>query len=508
MEAKSRIVVVGLLAACALLVAGAGRVGAAQRGAAATADYNTGLALGLKAYEYGIPLLDTTRIFDSGTSVTVCDHVRGDGPVNQLCSIRNLVNASERIVNAPNNDTLYSVAFLDISKQPMVLHAPPITDRFWEFELVDPWTNNFYNVTSAHKQMGAGEFNVTGGGNWAVVGPGYKGKIPHGVTRVDSPYDRVWVIGRTYVRGPSDLAAVHRIQNQYSVTPLSAYGTRYKPRRPRRIIRHVTETTIPGTQPGENPLDFYRALGRLMVQFPPPAADRPRVAELKAAGIGPGLDPAKAGLSADELRGLGDAVTNGQSTVLHELLQLYLREFNQHNGYVIGDLGHWGTNYLLRAVGDRVGVGGQRASIATYPFAVLDDTKAFLTGSNRYVLHIPKSSLPIPVKAFWSLTLYDSNSFFVPNPLNRYLINNQSKLRRNADGSIDIYIQHDQPTDPAQVSNWLPAPVAGTGFRLIWRLYDLGNAVTGVLNGSGWQPPRIEPCDASGMGNLGTPCAS
>jgi len=119
--------------------------------------------------------LDTARIFNSGTSVTVCDPVRGDGPVNQFCSIRNLVSAREEVVNAPNNDTLYSVAFLDLSTQPMVLHAPAIKGRFWEFELVDPWTNNFYNITSAHKQMGDGNFNVTGAG-YANFGSFSRGK--------------------------------------------------------------------------------------------------------------------------------------------------------------------------------------------------------------------------------------------------------------------------------------------------------------------------------------------
>jgi hypothetical protein len=498
---RSRIVCA--IAACCLLA-----VGSANSAAAVSPAYDRGLALGTKAYEYGVPLLDTQRIFKSGTSVTVCDHVRGDGPVDQFCSIRNLVDASERIVNAPNNDTLYSVAFLDISKQPMVLHAPPIHNRFWEFELVDPWTNNFYNITSAHKQMGAGQFRVTAGGNWAIVGPGFKGRLPQGVIRVDSPYTRVWVIGRTYVRGPSDLPAVHRIQDHYSVTPLSAYGTDYTPPKPTRIIRNVTTATIPGTQPGQDPLQFYAALGREMARFPPPVADRPILAELKRAGIGPGLDPAKSGLSADELNGLRDAVRQGPSTVRASLVSLYLSTFNQHNGYLIGDLGHWGTDYLLRAIGDSVGVGGQRASIATYPFALLDDTKAPLMGSTRYVLHIPASSLPIPVKAFWSLTLYDSSSFFVQNPLNRYLLNDRSPLHTNPDGSIDLYVQHDMPTDPAQVSNWLPAPTAGIGFRLIWRLYDLGDAVTGVLDGTGWQPPAIQPCDASGVGNLGTACAS
>jgi len=131
-----------------------------------------------------------------------------------------------------NNDTLYSLAWLDLSKQPQVLHAPAIKHRFWEFELVDPWTNNFFNMTSAHKQLGKGDFDVTGGGNWAVVGPGFTGRLPRGAIRVNAPYSRVWVIGRTYIRGPSDLAGVHRIQAKYAITPLSRFGTGYTARAP------------------------------------------------------------------------------------------------------------------------------------------------------------------------------------------------------------------------------------------------------------------------------------
>ena len=481
---------------------------AAAASADATSDYNTGLALGARAYQYGVPLLDTERIFKSSTSVTVCDPVTAHGPVNRFCSIRKLASARERTVNGPNNDTLYSVAWLDLSKHPMVLHAPPIKNRFWEFELVDPWTNDFYNIASAHLKMGAGQFNVTGGGNWAIVSPRFKGTLPHGVIRVNSPYDRVWVIGRTYLRSPQDLGNVHRIQDEYSITPLSKFGTAYKPARFTKIIRKSTPATIPGTQPGEDPLAFYTALGKEMLKFPAPAADQPLLSQLKTVGIGPGLSPANAHLSADTLRGLRDAVTQGPNKVLSAALALYLQGFAKHNGYLVTDLGGWGTNYALRAIGDKLGVGGQRASIATYPIALLDDTKAPLTGSKRYVIHIPKSSLPIPVKAFWSLTMYDTNSFFVPNPLNRYLINNRSHLDTNPDGSINIYIQHNEPSNPAQARNWLPAPAAGLGFRLAWRLYDLDHAVLGVLNGSGWQPPPVQPCDPSGHAPDGTACAS
>ena len=155
-----------LAAAVALACAALGTA-AAVSSADATSEYNTGLPLGTQAYQYGVPLLDTERIFESSTSVTECDHVTGQGPVNRFCSIRNLASADQRTVNAPNNDTPYSLAWLDLRKQPQVLHAPPIRKRFWEFELVDPWTNNFFNITSAHLKMGAGDFNVT---RWRRLG--------------------------------------------------------------------------------------------------------------------------------------------------------------------------------------------------------------------------------------------------------------------------------------------------------------------------------------------------
>lgn len=496
------------LAAVAAVLCAAFGVTTTAASANPTSDYNTGLALGTQAYEYGVPLLDMQRVYTSSTSIKVCNPVTGHGPVDVFCSIRKIANASERTVNAPNLDTPYSLAWLNLGKQPMVLHAPPIKHRFWELELLDPWTNNFFNITSAHLKLGAGDFGVTGGGNWAIAGPGFHGKVPRGVKLIRSRYNRVWIIGRTYLKGPSDLQNVHKIQNQYMVTPLSQFVRGQKPKAPKYGKQTGITTTIPGTQPGENPLAFYAALGREMLKFPAPAADQPLLRQLKTVGVGPGLNPAKAGLSADTLRGLRDAVTQGPGKVLSAAIALYLKGFALHNGYLITDLGAWGTNYTLRAIGDRIGLGGQRASIATYPVALFDDTKAPLTGSKRYVLHIPKSSLPIPVRAFWSLTMYDSNSFFVPNPINRYAITDLTHLHKNPDGSINIYVQHARPSNPAQAQNWLPAPPAGGGFRLIWRLYDLDHALRGVLNGSGWQPPPVLPCDATGHTSDGTACAS
>ena len=250
----------------------------------------------------------------------------------------------------------------------MVLHAPPIKHRFWEFELLDPWTNDFYNITSGDRTTGPGSWGVTHGGNWAVVGPHFKGKLPKDVTRVSSRYDRVWVIGRTFVRNQADLVNVHKIQNEYSITPLSKFGSRLdRTAAPKKRISNAPETTIPGTQPGEDPIQFFVALDKELKLFPPPARDKPLLAKLRPYGIGAGLDPLKAGLSAAALQGLRDAVTNGPNAVQSAALALYLKGFAAHNGYLITDLGAWGTNYTLRAIGDKIGLGGQRAGVATYP---------------------------------------------------------------------------------------------------------------------------------------------
>jgi hypothetical protein len=481
---------------------------APARDAAASAAYQTGFTLGTKAYDYGVPLLDSERVYTSQTSASRCNPATGRGPVNVFCSFRKLSTPREKGAPGPNLDTLYTSTWLtNLSRAPEVIHAPAIKNRFWEFELLDPWTNNFYNITSIPQPLGPGDFGVTHGGDWAVVGPGFHGHVPAGVKVIRARYDRIWIAGRTFMRGASDLANVHRIQDQYFITPLLSFGKRVAHKRPLGRVKSIT-ATIPGTQPGENPLDFYTALNREMAEFPPPAADRPLLRELKPIGIGPGLKLSSAHLSADTLQGMRDAVTQGHAGLLHDFLALYLREFTEHDGYVIGDLGDWGTDYMYRGLSDAIAIGGQRANIALYPVALFDDTKAALNASNRYVLHIPASGLPIPVSAFWSLTLYDSNSYLVPNPLHRYALTDLSHLHKNADGSIDIYVQSTRPTQPAEVSNWLPTPKPGTGFRLIWRLYGLGHALPGVLNGSGWEPPLIQPCDATGRGNDGTPCAS
>ena len=187
---------------------------------------------------------------------------------------------------------------------------------------------------------------------------------------------------------------------------------------------------------------------------------------------------------------------------------------NTHNGWLVGDAGTYGTDYDLRAVVDKIGVGALDSRVATYPFTQTDANLQPLTGAKRYVAHFAPGMAP-PVQNFWSLTLYDTNQFLVPNPANRYLVNDRSNLHYNPDGSLDIYIQPSPPTNQAQYDNWLPSPPPGDpsnatqGFHLLMRLYGITpSAFDGVQSGTGWQPPTVLPCDGTGPTATGIACAS
>ena len=228
----------------------------------------------------------------------------------------------------------------------------------------------------------------------------------------------------------SDLGNLHRIQRRildhaaievrHPLQAATAQEDRHQVNRRRRF---------PALSPDEDPLAFYAALGKEMLKFPAPAADRPLLAQLRTVGIGPGLDPANAHLSADTLRGLRDAVSTrteqgpgGCARALPPGVR-HAQRLPDHRSRRLGHELHPARD--RRHARRRRPAGEHRRPTRS---RCSTTRKAPLTGSKRYVVHIPKSSLPIPVKAFWSLTMYDTDSFFVPNPLNRYLINNRSHL--------------------------------------------------------------------------------
>ena len=478
---------------------------AAGAGAAATynpqdpaqaAEYQRALSLGTQAYVYGYPLLDTDRVFRTSTSVNVPDGA-GGGPVNRFSHIRRLANPADRTVVAPNHDTLYSMAWLDLTRQPIVAHMPMVRGRFVVFELLDPYTENFAEIGSVGHPAG----------NYAIAGPAWHGRLPHGVKEIRSPYTRVWIIGRTYIRNAADTPNVVKIQNEYALTPLGSWGKPQRPTPPKRVHKRPKSFTVPGTQAGQNPLAFFDALGDQLKRFPPPAADHPLLAQLAKVGIGPGRHPSsETRLDAATRQGLHDAVAAGAKQIAADVQVDFVTMAPSHNGWLVARTGTYGTDYKTRAIVDSIGLGAPLSSLAIYPFTVTDRDLHPLNGASRYVAHFSRRDLPFPVKAFWSLTLYDAHGFFVPNPAKVYLINNRSRVHYNADGSLDIYVQPAPPADSLQRRNWLPSP-AGRAFRLIMRLYKPKN-VAGIISGGSWQPPTVLPCLAGGFTSAGTACAS
>ncbi|KAB2808528.1 DUF1254 domain-containing protein [Pimelobacter simplex] len=471
--------------ACAVLVATAAVAAGTGTASPARADqsaYDEGYRLGLEAYEYGLPLVTTDATMASQSSVDVSNG-RGFGPVNRFNPIRRFITPDDRSVVAPNLDTLYSIAWLDLRREPLVIHVPKVRDRYFVIPLMTPYTENFANLGSVEK---------TPPGDYAVVGPDDADvRLPRHVRRIVSPYDRVWIIQRIYADNASlkDQNRVNRIQDAITAVPLSKYPRRHwTPPTP----RHPDTTVDPVVLP--TGLDFYDRLGDLLAQFPPPAADRPLLDDLASIGVGAGRHPsANRRLDADTRAGMEAAIAAGQAKVLRDAQTLYGQGFVRHNGYLVTPTGRYGTDYRLRAVVTQVGLGALRPEQAIYPLALLDRTGQPLTGARKYVVHVPAGGLP-PVSStgFWSLTLYDNDGFVVPNAIDRYALNDRTDLQRNADGSLDLYVQATRPTDPAQARNWLPAPAGG--FRLIWRIYGTQQpAIAGILDGTGWRAPAVLP---------------
>ncbi len=497
---RGRTLIAALTAALAALVL----IVPAARADEYEAERKAALSLGLEAYEYGQPLLDAERIYRSITSVTVPGSL-GEAPVNQFSHFTSLATQQEGCVVAPNADTLYSIAELKLVRQPIVMTVPS-TDRFSVAELLSPYTENFALIG----QYGSGFLPP---GDYVIAGPGeLTGQEEDaGMKVVHSPYDRVWVIGRTLVENAADLPNARANEEARKLVPLdkwARYGTSYEPPAPGRLKTEPRCAKVPGTKPGKSHLAYWKALGRALAEFPPPEADASILARLATVGIGPGMAPGAAGESPGTIAGLDEAVEMGPGRVLADARETLKAGFAQHNGWLVGDVGEYGTDYRLRAVVDKLGVGAPTPNQAIYPLALTDRNGTPLDAtSTRYVIHFPASDFPMPVMGFWSLTLYNAEGLFVANPLDRYTLGDRSELQFNLDGSLDVYVQTSEPTNELQRDDWLPAPAAS--FHLIMRLYGpYSEAIPQILSGEGpWQPPTILPCLEDGKTAAGTSCA-
>ncbi len=438
-------------------------------------DKREAYEIGVEAYVYLYPLIlmDTTRRV--GTN---CEAGKkpGFGPTNAFHHFRTFPPADYHYVVRPNFDTLYSSAWLDLTREPVIVSVPDTHGRYYLLPMLDMWTDVF--AVPGKRTTG------TDAANYAVASQGWSGSLPDGVQQtISSPTPYVWIIGRTQTNGPKDYEAVHKVQDGFIVTPLSQWGTRPEP--PTVVIDSTLNMqTPPMVQVNTMPAATYFTYGaELMKVNPPHLSDWSIVARLKRLGIEPGtsfdFDYASPAVKA----GLERAVVDGLKLMNDKLPTMA----PVVNGWQMSTdtIGVYGNSYLKRATVAMAELGANPPEDAVYPLNVSDADGKPLDGANKYVLHFMKEELP-PVDAFWSVTMYDGDGFQVANELDRFALGDRDRLQYNADGSLNIYMQHESPGRDNE-SNWLPCPATGA-LGVTMRLYA---PKAPVLDGR-WKPPAIQ----------------
>ncbi|WP_420997879.1 DUF1254 domain-containing protein [Cupriavidus sp. 30B13] len=431
------------------------------------------------AVRYTLPLYEMARMRaatcprrDSAGRFAADHPEAGVRWINHFIHTRQLLGPRHRQVVTPNNDTLYSNAWLDLSQGPLLLDVPDSLGRYYVLGLLDFYTNPFGYIGTRTTGAAAGRF--------LLHGPGWRGEAPAGATAIACPTDAVWLLGRILVDGEADLPAVHALQDRLRLaTPGGAPAAR----------RFDT-----GMQPGEHlgagsaqARRYAAIVNRALRENPPPAAEAALVAGFAGHGIGPDCDAGA--LDEDAAARLGAAIGD----VLDELATPLPSDLGGGWTLPVEIRASFGTRFAERALVARNYIGALGVEEAMYVMADRDSTGAPLDGRAGYELAFAADALP-QVGAFWSLTMYDkADCMLVDNALARYSLGDRSPgLRADADGGIRLHLSAAPPADPARHGNWLPAP-AGP-FYVTLRLYVPGAAHLGKT----FAYPPIRPVAGAG----------
>ncbi|NUQ64122.1 MAG: DUF1254 domain-containing protein [Pirellulales bacterium] len=430
-------------------------------------------AIAKQAYIYGYPMVDGYRV--QYTYFVDKEHPNYKCPWNQINNNARVNTPEDRTVQTPNSDTPYSQLGLDLRAEPWVLTVPAIeSERYFSVQLIDLYTHNFAYVGT--------RTTGNGGGRFLIAGPDWKGRKPPGITKViQSESELVYAIFRTQLFNPGDIENVKKVQAGYRVRPLSAFLGRPAPKAAPPIdwIKPLK------TDEQAKSLEVFNILSFVLRFCPEHPSEKTLRAKFASIGIGPGkkLDF----LAMPETTRA--AYQQGVADAWEDFAELQKKADSGEltSADAFGTREELKNNYLLRWAGAVLGIYGNSAAEAIYPLYFVDaDQKPLDAFANRYTLRFGPGKLP-PVNAFWSVTMYDlPDRFLVANPLNRYLINSPmlSQLRKDADGGLTIYIQHESPGK--EEANWLPAP-KGPFFMSLRLYYPKREA----LNGQ-WEAPKAQ----------------
>jgi len=429
--------------------------------------------IGIEAYHYLYPLVlmhITRRVITSDP----LGAKPGFGPEGAFHHTRKFSAGYFYDDGRPNFDTLCSLAWLEIDKDPYVLSVPDTQGRYNVLPIFDMWTDVFASPGSRTSSSSAAHF--------AIVPRYWNGSLPAGIERIEAPTAHVWVVAQTQTYGPKDYAAVHKIQDDYVVTPLSQWGRSPRPRAQKIDPAEDAHTTPKAQLHAMSAATFFSYAADLMAIDTPHLTDWSILSRMRRIGLEPGKH--------FRLKKAPVAVQAGLAAAPEEAIKRMIAKrptvARVVNGWQMNTdvAGPFGNYYLKRAMAAMNHHGMLPSEDAIYPVNIATAEGTATTGENRYVMHFEKGALP-PAHAFWSVTVHDREGFPVRHPFNRPTIGDRDPLKYDSDGSLVIYIQNEQP--PAdKISNWLPSPLGpfGITMSLYWPRPE-------ALDGR-WAPPLIQ----------------
>jgi hypothetical protein len=459
--------------------------------AAAEADKKAGVAapgiaetkaIAEEAFIYGLPLVMNYAVMQE----FAVDEKSGQfkATFNEIKNERHVATPADTAVITPNSDTPYSICWMDLRAEPMVVSVSAVEkDRYYAVQLIDGNTYNYGYIGSRATGSDAGDY--------LIVGPDWKGEKPEGIKEVftsTTPFALTLI--RTQLFNADDMPGVEKVQDGYKAQPLSAF------------LKQPASTAapkidfLPATTAGIK-ANFYEYLDAALQFVPETPADKEIRARLATIGIGPGKTFDFKELSLEHKAAVLLGMKEGDAKV-DKFLSSGMKNINGWNvGAFFGDAEFYQGDWLKRAGAAKGGLYGNDAIEATYPYTRVDAKGETLDGAkHNYTITFPAGQLP-PVNAFWSVTMYDGKSqLLIKNPINRYLINSPmlSGMKKNDDGSLTLYLQKDNPGADKE-SNWLPAP--DDTIYLVMRLYWPKTEAPSILPaGEGsWKPPGVERVD-------------
>ncbi|QWE01977.1 DUF1254 domain-containing protein [Polynucleobacter sp. JS-JIR-II-b4] len=436
-------------------------------------------AIAEEGFIYGLPIvMNYAVMYDYAIDR---DSGQFKAPFNEINNEARVFTYKDTTVVSPNSDTPYSIVFMDLRSEPMVLSVPAVDKkRYYAVMLCDGNTFNYGYIGSRATGNEAGDY--------MVVGPDWQGETPKGIKKVfRSSTQFSAAIYRTQLFNAADMPNVVKVQSGYKAQPLSAY------------LKQPTPVAAPAIDfPKINKemvkTNFFAYLS-FALQYAPAGPEENAIREkLASIGIGPGRKFEFKDLSAEHKAAILLAMKEGEEKI-EKMAANGGKDFNgwRVGGLAGGDRTFFNGDWLKRAAVAKAGIYANDSVEAMYPLTRMDSQGEMLDGSKHsYTFTFVKGQLP-PVNAFWSITIYDGKTqLLIENPINRYLINSPMLpgLKKNADASVTIYIQNKSP-GKSKEANWLPAP--NGPIYMVMRLYWPKESPPSILPpGEGeWKPPGI-----------------